>query len=480
MSSEEKSFPAVVEHAEHADDVLFDSPEEVAAQKSLVRKIDILMLPLLSLSYLMAYIDRNNIGYARLMGLQEDLHLTASQFYNAVMVFSNLLLRTLGPKIQLGFAVITFGVFVTCYCTARTYATLVGLRFAVGGAEALLQSAPLYLIVWYGRHELGKRIAFFYSATTISGVFSGLIAYGIQTTMEGSLNRASWQWLFLIEGVIATAFGCLNAVILPNWPDRIKTSRYFSPTELLIARKRSSKHNVENPKFRTDQILASLKDPKTWLLALLAGCNSTILASTGAFLPTIIKEFGFGAVRAQLFTVIPYAVSFISMIVIGYLSDRMRNKSYFIIGSLTCCLIGLIILISTTDRQAGMFATCLLVGGAYPASVLQIAWIQVTFCGNTKRATSWGIAMIFGQGLSMSGAQIYKDPPRFFTGHGVLIGYVTMGLVCTIVARILMKRDNSQRDDIVRGYQARGERHPDIDKDLEDTCDKHIGFRYII
>jgi hypothetical protein len=58
MSSEEKSFPAVVEHAEHADDVLFDSPEEVAAQKSLVRKIDILMLPLLSLSYLMAYIVR--------------------------------------------------------------------------------------------------------------------------------------------------------------------------------------------------------------------------------------------------------------------------------------------------------------------------------------------------------------------------------------------------------------------------------------
>lgn len=58
MSSEEKSFPAVVEHAEHADSVLFDSPEEVAAQKSLVRKLDILILPLLSLSYLMAYIVR--------------------------------------------------------------------------------------------------------------------------------------------------------------------------------------------------------------------------------------------------------------------------------------------------------------------------------------------------------------------------------------------------------------------------------------
>ncbi|KAI2694765.1 hypothetical protein CBS147372_9604 [Penicillium roqueforti] len=490
MCSEYKPFQAVVENAEHTGDASLDTPEEVSAQKSLVRKLDIIILPLLSLSYLMAYIDRNNIGYARLMGLQEELHLTDSQFYNAVMIFyagyitlifpANLLLRKLGPKIQLGFAVVIFGVFVTCYCTARTYATLVGLRFAVGGAEALLQSAPLYMVIWYGRHELGKRIAFFYSATTISGVFSGLIAYGIQTKMEGTWRRASWQWLFLIEGVVAISFGCLNAIALPNLPDQIKTSKIFSPTELLVAHKRSSEHNAKSPKFRTDQILASLKDPKTWLLALLAGCNSTVLASTGAFLPTIVSEFGFDKVRAQLFTVIPYAVSFISMTTVGYFSDWTRNKSYFIIGSLTSCLIGLIILISTTGKAAGMFAACLLVGGAYPASVLQIAWIQITFCGNTKRATSWGIAMIFGQGLSMSGAQIYKDPPIFFMGHAVLMGYVIMGLVCAIMARILMKRDNSQRVRILRDYQVRGEHHPDLDKDFEDTCDKHISFKYIL
>ncbi|KIW13612.1 hypothetical protein PV08_08802 [Exophiala spinifera] len=490
MSSEDKSSPTVVEQAEHIGAFLLDTPEEVAAQKSLVRKLDFIILPLLSLSYLMAYIDRNNIGYARLMGLQDGLKLSGSQFYNAVMVFyagyiglifpASFLLRKLGPKVQLGFAVMTFGVFVTCYCAARGYADLIGLRFAVGGAEALLQSAPLYMVIWYGRHELGKRIAFFYSATTISGVFSGLIAYGIQTTMEGTGGRASWQWLFLIEGVIAITFGCLNAIALPSLPEKIKISRIFTPTELLVARKRSSEHNVKNPKFRADQVLASLKDPKTWLLALLTGCNSAILASTGAFLPTIVKEFRFSAVRAQLFTVIPYSVSFISMITIGYFSDRMRRKSYFIIGSLTSCLTGLIILVSTTSKAAGMFATSLLVGGAYPASVLQMAWIQINFCGNTKRATSWGVAMVFGQGLSMSGAQIYKDPPRFFMGHGVLIGYVAMGLVCTILARVLMVRDNRKRDEILQDYQTRGERHPDLDKDFEETCDKHISFRYIL
>jgi hypothetical protein len=80
----------------------------------------------------------------------------------------------------------------------------------------------------------------------------------------------------------------------------------------------------------------------------------------------------------------------------------------------------------------------------------------------------------------MSGAQIYKDPPRFFMGHGVLIGYVIMGLVCTIVARFLMIRDNRKRDEILRDCQATGERHPDVGKDYEETCDKHINFRYIL
>jgi cyanate permease len=326
-----------------------------------------------------------------------------------------------------------------------------------------------------------NRPAFFYSATTISGVFSGLIAYGVQLDLEGAHGWASWKWLFLIEGVIAIAIGLCNSAFLPSFPasyQRWACPRYFTTAEIKVALERSREHNGATVRLRTDQILASIKDPKTWLLALLAGCNSTILACTGAFLPTIIKEFGFPKVRAQLFTVIPYAVAFFAMIAIGYLSDRLRNKSYFIIASLSSCLVGTIILISSTGKAPGMIGTTLLVAGAYPASVLQIAWIQITFCGSTKRATSWGVAMIFGQGLSMSGAQIYRQPPRVFLGHGVLLGYITIGLISTVVARLLMGRENRRREAECREYAGRGEEHPGAAADLEDVCDKHIMFRY--
>lgn len=121
------------------------------------------------------------------MGLQKDLKMSDKQFYNVVMIFckskarelvslnpsltvfedsgylacifmGNLSIRKLGPRIVLGFAVTTFGVFVCCMSKARSYGDLIGLRFGIGAAEALLQSAPLYLSIWYGRDELGKRI----------------------------------------------------------------------------------------------------------------------------------------------------------------------------------------------------------------------------------------------------------------------------------------------------------------------------------
>ena len=238
-----------------------------------------------------------------------------------------------------------------------------------------------------------------------------------------------------------------------------------------------SDSNTAGATLQLWQAKASLLDPKTWLLGILSGVNSTILASVGAFLPTIVKSFGYSAVQTQLFTIIPYACAFFSMILIASLSDHFRNKGYFILGSLTCCVIGLVVLLSTTTKEAGMTGACFLVLGAYPAAVMQIAWIQITFCGYTKRAVSWGIAMIFGQGLSMAGAQIYTTPTRFFLGHGVLLGLVVVGMVSTVVVQALMAHANKQRDKVLKEYHGRGEIHPDTEKTFEETCDGHVNWK---
>lgn len=168
------------------------------------------------------------------------------------------------------------------------------------------------------------------------------------------------------------------------------------------------------------------------------------------------------------------------MIIIATLSDHYRNKSLFILASLSCCVVGLVILITTTTREAGMVGVCFLVLGAYPAAVLQMAWTQITFCGYTKRAMSWGVAMIFGQGFSMLGAQIYTTPPRFFKGHGTLLGLVAMGMAMTVAAQRTMAKLNRKRDLELAGFEASGDVHPDVGKSFEETCDDHVSYRYIL
>ncbi|KAK5191962.1 hypothetical protein LTR92_007909 [Exophiala xenobiotica] len=431
FASEHNEDPKVLSEAE-----TLPANAATKSEKRFVRKLDMILLPLLALAYLLAY--------------------------------------------MLSFAVLVFGVFVCCMCSARGYGDILGLRFGVGAAEALLQATPLYLVLWYGRNELGKRIALFYSATVIAGVFAGLIAYAVQKDLEGAAKRPSWQWLFIIEGSIAIGIGLLMAACLPGFPDRIKKSWMFNNEEIELAISRSEGLNDKGAGFQPKQVRNSLLDPKTWYLAVLSGVNSTLLASTGAFLPTIIKEFGYSSVQAQLFTVIPYACAFVSMVTIGYLSDHFRNKSSFILGCLSLCATGLIILMATTGKQVGVFAACLLVMGAYPAAVLQMAWIQINFCGNTKRAMSWAVAMIFGQGLSMVGAQIYTTPPRFFKGHGILLAFVVVAMCSTVAARLTMARANKRRDEELREYEQRGEAHPDQAKSYEETCDYHVAFKYTI
>ena len=135
-------------------------------------------------------------------------------------------------------------------------------------------------------------------------------------------------------------------------------------------------------------------------------------------------------------------------------------------------------LLATTSKESGMVGLCLLVLGAYPAAILQMAWIQITFCGSTKRAISWAVAMVFGQGFSLLGSQIYTTPPRFTKGHATLVGLTAWGMISTVAAQLLMAYRNRQRTKLLKEYAERGETHPDVGKSLEEVCDDHINFRY--
>lgn len=158
----------------------------------------------------------------------------------------------------------------------------------------------------------------------------------------------------------------------------------------------------------------------------------------------------------------------------------MNKKALFIAGSLGTCVAGLILLMATTSISAKMFAACLVVGGVYPAAVMQIAWVNINVCGHTKRAIAYGISQLLGQGFSMLGAQIYTDPPRYLKGHGALLAFATWGILNTCAAAVWMTHQNRKRESTLEEYRVRGEDHPDLEKSFEEHYDQHILFRYVI
>jgi len=178
--------------------------EELAIQKKLRLRVDLLIMPLVILVYLMNYIDRNNYAAARLQGLEQSLHLTGDQYqvglsilfvaYVLMQVPSNLLLNYSGrPSWYLGFFVCAWGLVSACTSQVSTYGQIVACRFLLGLVEAPFFAGVLfYLSKWYTKAELSLRMAIFYSGSLISGAFGNLIAAGILSGLQGARHMQAW------------------------------------------------------------------------------------------------------------------------------------------------------------------------------------------------------------------------------------------------------------------------------------------------
>jgi MFS family permease len=203
----------------------------------------------------------------------------------------------------------------------------------------------------------------------------------------------------------------------------------------------------------------------------------------GAFaiiLPTLINEFGFSALETQLYSMIPYAFGFFSMISIPYIADQMHRKGVTTIACLCITCISFILLLSTTNKPALLAGTCFVVTGAYPGLAVSAAWFLTFHGGYTKRATAVWISQIFVQAYSIISTQVYRTPPRFFLGHAVSLGLYGLAIACSLILLKMLTRANKSRDLIQMEYEAMGERNPQMEVDFEELGDFHPSYRYAL
>ncbi|KAM3080760.1 hypothetical protein ACMFMG_005690 [Clarireedia jacksonii] len=442
-----------------ASSELYANPTAIN-EKALVRKIDWKLLPPLTLLYLLSFLDRSNIGNAKLDGLTTSLHITGNQYLLTLTIYfigyvlfevpCNIILKRTTPRLWLPTLMVLWGIVATLLGVCTNFAGFVVARFFLGVTESgLFPGVVFYLSMWYKRTETHYRVALFFSAASLAGAFGGILAYGIGF-MDGVGGLKGWRWIFIIEGLLTVVVALFAYLFIHNYPS---TAKFLTEPEraFIHARLKSSTDATNTEPFNWTNVRSALADYKCWLYGLVFHTMSLPLYTLSLFLPTIISALGYKAATAQLLTVPPYAFATLLTIITAILAEKTHRRAPFILLSSTLALIGYIILLSNSHPKSkpgiSYLGTFFAAGGIYPSTAIVLSWPAANVSGQTKRATATAMTITVGNLGAVLGTQLYRPAtsPRWFLGHGFAAGYLVANLLVVGVLWWALRRENEDK-----------------------------------
>lgn len=460
-------------------------------EQKLVRKQDAVILPMAVLLYLSAYLDRGNMGSARLQGLEKGVldgddtkySIALSCFFITYILLSipgTLLAKQFNPSRTIAIGALIWSIGATCQAAAFNPAGLYVTRLFVGVGEAMFgQAMAFHLSLWYKKTELAKRVGLFISAGALAGAFSGLIAYGVQH-IESKIPQ--YKILFLIEGLPSFLLAVIVFFFLPSRPD---TSRFLSAEERTIACTRlNSEHSLENNTgINWKDVRYTLLNWRTWVIAVAYSAMNLGLGSVSGFLPTIIKGLGYTNADAQLFSVPPYVVALVFMLLITSYSDRYQTRGVPVMVVFAVGIVGWSILLAVKPHHATHAALharyfgviCVVVAG-YSAIPLIMSWQAANVATESQKAAVLGSLNSIGQCLSVLAAFSFPSAqgPRYVKGISLNIAFQALGLLITFAMTTYYRLENRRRDKRDGGRPLKGLPI----EGLHEQYDLAPGFRY--
>ena len=315
--------------------------EPIAA--SALRKVRWRLIPFLFLLYVVAYLDRVNVGFASL-DMNRDLGFSAAVYgmgsgifflsYTLLEVPSNLMLARIGARLWIARIMLTWGVMSTAMIFVSGPASFYILRFLLGAAEAgFFPGLILYLTHWFPARERARAIALFMTATAIAGVIGAPLSSAL-LQLDGAWGLRGWQWLFLIEGLPAIL---LAPVVLRYLTERPAEATWLTAEERdWLGREMDAEHSDTAHAIVT--LRAALTSARLWIVSL--PYFAIVIAFYGItfWLPQIVqRSSGLGSATIVLLTAIPYVSAAIGMVLIGSSSDRTGERRWHVAVP---CLIG--------------------------------------------------------------------------------------------------------------------------------------------
>ncbi|KAL3496574.1 major facilitator superfamily domain-containing protein [Aspergillus germanicus] len=369
-------------------------------------RLDLLLMPLTLMLYLLAWLDRANVGNARVAGMADDLPLSDWEYKTAITVTyvpyivaelpSNLLLKKIGPRFLLPTLCILWGLVTTLQCKVTSFSGFVACRFFLGMLEGgLFPGIVLYLSGFYQRHELQVRIALFFSAASLSGAFSGLLAAAI-VKMDGLRGLRGWQWIFLLEGAFTMLFGLIAMTLLPNEPNDVITFRAHHIESCISRLERDSVRSgtAEDDKVTVKKVASTLLDVHVWLSCAALFCSGCCLFGLAYFSPSIVQALGYGTIKTQLLTVPPYACAFVVTLIVAFAADHYKQRGISAILTSLLALTGAAMALKGRSIGLRYTALILIVTGIYSCAPCLISWIPNNSAGHVRRATAVAMGFI--------------------------------------------------------------------------------------
>ena len=328
-------------------------------QEAAYAKVTWRLIPLLFICYVAAYLDRVNVGFAKLQMLK-DLQfseaiygLGAGIFFIGYFIFevpSNLLLHRFGARKWIARIMISWGIISACMMFVQTPTAFYVLRFFLGMAEAgFFPGIILYLTYWYPAARRSKVTSLFMTGIPMAGVIGGPLSGWILNSLDGVSGLAAWKWLFLIEAIPSLLLG---VVVLLYLDDKISDAKWLSRDQ-----KRLLEHNIEvdGAHIESHSALGAFRNPKVWVLCAAYFGFVMGLYGVGFWLPSLIKASGItNAGTIGWLVAIPYAAAVVCMLLISRNSDRTGERRWHI--AIPAVVGGVALIASTLVPQTPFWA----------------------------------------------------------------------------------------------------------------------------
>ncbi|MSQ68282.1 MAG: MFS transporter [Gammaproteobacteria bacterium] len=367
----------------------------------LYAKITRRIIPFLFLCYVAAYLDRVNVGFAKLT-MAADLHfsetvygLGAGVFFLGYFFFeipSNLLMHRIGARATLARIMLAWGVVSAATLLVSTPGQFYAMRFLLGVAEAgFFPGVVLYLTYWYPAARRGRAQALFVTAVAIAGVLGNPLSGWIMLTTQGLYGLQGWQWLLLLEGIPSVFLGCFALYWLE---DRVAEARWLSAAERAHVAANIARDNEHKTEI---SLSAGLRDARVWLLALIYFCLAAGLYGINFWLPTLVRGFGVSDLRSiGLVSALPWAAALGCMVLVSRSSDLRRERRYHIAVPALVGAAGLALSVPLAGQPV-LAVAALAVGTAGVMSALPLCWsLATTFLGGAAAAVGIAVINSFG------------------------------------------------------------------------------------